>query len=327
MVLLRERGFQPCGHLWDWPKGSLHFNFFEDKDFLSYDGVEATISPPSEDRTKELGPCEWALHIRTRASASPYDKYLQDELVREARRRYGGSFYNDWRGRNRYNNTPSDGRDAVARGIFLVYERVTTKLSMVSLSLPDGGMGLNKEPQDDYGKMVVETLLQNDPARSLYNAVIPFIVACIEHFFQSSFKILLQYGSGTNEKLLKSSKKVDMSDALLIASGKKTINDVVADWYSFQSIEAIHKAFSDWLGIDFWKVLRKRKKIGNNIMLLESRLRELIDVRHGIIHRFDFDPTLDKGALISLFDLTRAVIDEFVLYLEKTRGCAIRGWH
>ena len=136
---------------------------------------------------------------------------------------------------------------------------------MVAFSLPDSGMGLNKEPQDDYGKMVVETLLQNDPVRSLYNAVTQFIVACIEHFFQSSFKILLQYGSGTSEKLLKSSKKIDISDALLIESGKKTINDIVTDWYSFQSIDAIHKAFSEWLGIDFWKVLRKRKKIGTTL--------------------------------------------------------------
>jgi len=323
-ALLREYGYRPCGHLWNWPKGSLHFHLFENRDFLSYDGVEATIFPPSAEEIEELGPCEWALQTRTRSSASPYDKHQQDEIIREARKRYGGSFYNDWQGKNRYNNPDPDQRDAVARGIYLVYERVTNQLTMVNCSLPDGGMGLKKEPENDDQKRIIETMLLNDPVRALYNAVIPFIVSCIEHFFQSSFKIMLQYNAGTSDKLIKSNKKIDVADVLLIECGKKTINDVVADWYSFQSIDAIHKAYSDWLGIDVWKILRKKKRIGNNILLLENKLRALIDIRHGIIHRFDFDPHLDKASVSSLFLLTRAVIEEFVAYLEKTRGVRIR---
>lgn len=49
--ILNVMGYRPCGHLWDWPKGSVHFHWFDAKDFLSYDGVEATnlqtlIGPP-----------------------------------------------------------------------------------------------------------------------------------------------------------------------------------------------------------------------------------------------------------------------------------------
>ena len=39
----------------------------------------------------------------------------------------------------------------------------------------------------------------------------------------------------------------------------------MADWYSFQNIASIHTAFSDWFGIEFWKLLRRRRKIGKRI--------------------------------------------------------------
>jgi hypothetical protein len=98
--LLLELGYAPCLHLWDWPKGSLHFQWFNNTDYLSYDGVEATINRPSSDEY-QLGACEWAFHTRTRASASPADKDHQDRTIRAARAACGGHVYNDWHVRNR----------------------------------------------------------------------------------------------------------------------------------------------------------------------------------------------------------------------------------
>src|ERR1043166_6446681 len=95
-------GYQPSDHLWHWPKGSLHFQWFEAEDFKSIDGVEATIYPLSEDEKLKHGPATWALHTRTRASASSFDKEYQNHTIRTARRVFGGHFYNDWHGTNRY---------------------------------------------------------------------------------------------------------------------------------------------------------------------------------------------------------------------------------
>ena len=71
--LLKGLGYRPCEHLWDWPKGSLNFQWFEHTDYLSYDGVGATVYKASSDK-HQLGDCEWALHTRTRSSASSADQ-------------------------------------------------------------------------------------------------------------------------------------------------------------------------------------------------------------------------------------------------------------
>jgi hypothetical protein len=114
--LLKDLGYRPCEHLWDWPKGSLNFHWFERNDYLSYDGVEATVYKPSSDE-HGLGACEWALHTRTRVWANPADKNHQDGTIHAARAKFGGNFYNDGHGKNRYTRREPDGRDAVSRGI------------------------------------------------------------------------------------------------------------------------------------------------------------------------------------------------------------------
>ena len=53
---LREFDFQPCTHLWNWPKGSKHFQWFESADFISFDGVEATVFPTGTEAKKGLSP-------------------------------------------------------------------------------------------------------------------------------------------------------------------------------------------------------------------------------------------------------------------------------
>ena len=105
------------------------------KDNLSFDGVEATIFRPSEDPHK-LGACHWALHTRTRASGSRADKVEQNETIRQAKAHFGGSFYNDWGGRNRHSQEPPEHRDASSRGLYLAYQVVHQHLTAVSFSLP-----------------------------------------------------------------------------------------------------------------------------------------------------------------------------------------------
>ncbi|HOW51507.1 MAG TPA: HEPN domain-containing protein [bacterium] len=317
---LKELGFQPTEHLWAWPKGSLHFHWFEKRDFISFDGVEATIFPPSRKEQKKLGRCAHALHTRTRLSASHGDIEMQNRVIRLARVRFGGNFYNDWYGNNRYTKVDSDSRDATARGIYLAYEFVTDKIRSVRFSLPSPTQSLEKfvgTKQEDLAKI--------DPKRVLYNALIPFAVAALEHFFGQCFKILLQYDPKAQLKLRQQSRKIDIADVLAIQAHQKTVEDVVADWYSFQSIASIHSAFSDWFGIDFWKLLRRRKKVGKKLPILEKHLDYLIQTRHGIVHRLSIDVGLTKEQIEEILDLAQVVIDTLVDHLEISRGCKIRG--
>lgn len=249
---LEQRGYVSCGHLWKWSRGSLHFHWFNSEDYLSFDGVEATIFRPKEDR-HQLGPCRWALHTRTRLSGSPADKAFQTETIRQARALFGGNFYNDWAGRNRYTPARKEHRDPASRGLFLAYEGIRQQLSAVEISLPPEHEGLAKLHAAGY-----EALARLDPARILYNALVPFAVASLERFLSESFSILVKYDTGAQAYLTKQTRKVDFDDCIAVAKGTTTLEALVTSWYSFQNLASIQKAFSEWLGIDFRKVMRER---------------------------------------------------------------------
>lgn len=316
---LKDNNFYPASHLWNWDKGSVHYHWFEVKDNLSYDGVEATVFPTTSEIKLKYKCSDWALHTRTRVSASPGDLEMQNNVIKSARRKYGGMFFNDSTGTNKYSIVENDNRNAPSRGIYLTYQNVKQQISATKFAIPN-----QLESFNNFIGTELQSLQELDPTRTLYNALIPFAVASLEYFFGQSFKILLKYDFDARIKIQNQSKKIDLKDVLLINSGEKTVEDIISTWYSFQNINSIHNAFNEWFSIDFWSLIRKRKKIGKRIMFLEDSLNKLIEYRHGVIHRYEIDPTLDKQKIIEIYDLTDTLIEIFVDNLEQSKSMIIR---
>lgn len=308
--LLRSRSYEKCRHFGQWPEGSRHFYWFEEVDFKSIVGVEATVYPPTDDEPEASG-CPWALHTRTQAGASSYDRREQNELIRGARRRFGGSFYNDWHGKNRYTPVPSEAKTPAGRGVYLVYNYVTWQVARVEVALPPS-MPPELSPA------------QYDPSRTLNNALLPFAVAAIEHFFGQAFRILMRYDEDAQTRLAEQSRKVELREVLAVAKGHKTVEDLVADCFSFQNLSSIHSAFREWLEIDFWSILRSRRRLGKRVAFLDDHLQRLIEHRHGLVHRFEFDHDIGHEEMVALLRTVIAIIDEFVDYLENVRGIKVR---
>ena len=315
---LLSLGFSKCEHLWDWPAGSLHFAWFEQRDFQSAEGVEATVFRPTDEERRQFGGGEWAVHTRTRASASPFDKGKQNTVIRSLRRTFGGNFHNDWHGRNRYTPVEKDSRGPTGRGICVIYESILDKLSAVEYSLPGPSIKL-----EGTGKFM-KALGRIDPSRVVYNTVMPFTVAALEYFFRQAFTVLLRYDEQAKARLADSTRKVEISDAIAISRAQRTLEDVVAGWYSFQNLDSIHAAFKEWFGIDMWRLLRRRRKIGRRVATLDERLSKLIESRHGVIHRFEFDENITEEQTREMIATARVVMDVFVDYLEQDRGITIR---
>ncbi len=320
VAFLKGRGYKPCSHLWNWPKGTVTLHWFESTDFTSFDGVEASVFPPSDKERVKYGPCSWAIHTRTRSSASEGDRNEQNEAIRLARKEFTGTFYNDWHGKNRYTPVDLDHRTPLARGLYIIHERTIQSLNSVRFTLP--------HPIPDMQKLVgteLSALARADPTRVLYNALVPFVPAALEHFFSQAFRIFLRYDEKARQRLLtQNARKVDFPDALALAANTKSIEDVVAEWYSFQNIDSIHKAFNEWFGIDIWRLLRQRRKVGKRIDWLENRFKNLIDFRHGIVHRFEIDADLDRAGIEELLDLSVLLIDTFVDHAEASLGENVR---
>lgn len=318
---LISRGFRECNHLIPWRKGAVHYHWFEAKDFMSYDGVEATIYKPDDDSHK-LGQCAWALHTRTRASGSPADKQFQIDTINVARRQFGGSFYNDWGGKNRHMAAPSEIRDAPSRGLYLAYESVVGHIEAVEYALP-----LETQGMKNLKGTPLEAMAQSDPSRVIYNAILPFAVASLEGFLGDAFKILIKYDASAQAYLDKQSKKVEFEDAREIAAGTLTLEDVVAGWFSFQNPASAHKAYSEWLGIDLKTLLRQVAAPGNAQVMLDAAFENMVAMRHQVIHGLKLNYALDRDAILRILEETRAIIDTIVDHLEKQCGFVIRHVH
>lgn len=301
-----------------WPEGSLNFYWFQEKDYKSITGVEATIFPPSDEIKAKRGECEWAIHTRTHMSAGPFDKEHQNNVIRSARKKFGGSFINDWYGKNRYTPIEKDLKGPRGRGVFASYQLATSQLNAVKFALPQPS--IPSIPDNRLNRL----LSRNDPSRVLYNALVPFSIAALEYFFGNSFKILLHYDEKAQKKLKEQSRKIDMQDVWEISSGTKTIEDIIASWYSFQNLQSTSAAFKDWFGIDLWKFLRQRKKVGRRIILLEKQFNSIIQFRHGVVHRFELDLDLSRDEIIEVFDTAVVLIEAFVDFLETDRNIKIR---
>ena len=317
--------FEQSKHLWDWPKGSLHFFWFERAGYASFEGVEASIYPPSNEQQSELGRCEWALHTRTRGQPSPADIVKQNEVIRVVRQRFGGSFHNDWREQNRYIEVEKDKRDAVGRGIFLVHRSIEQEINLLKHAIPGPSIAL-KETTDLDLKHHVELIGRFDPTRVLYNALLPFAVAAFEHFFSSCFRILLQCEDDRERrhKWAQGSCRLTLTEIDEVSKGTRSVEDIVMGRYSFQNLHGVHNAFSEWFEIDVWRILRQRKKVGKRLPMLERSLQEVIERRHGVVHHFELDQDFGKEDVNAVLDLILTIMEVFVEHLERSQGRHIR---
>jgi hypothetical protein len=153
-----SEGFSRCDYfLKPFPKGTTYLNWFESEDYKSLDGLEAVIYPD-----KEKAESGWCVFTRTRVWASAYDRQKQNEVIKKARKLFGGNFYNDSQGKNKYIKietteflTPSES------GIFQVYERVKSQLSKLSLAISDHEEKYLLDPNIAYHKDVIKLTLDN----------------------------------------------------------------------------------------------------------------------------------------------------------------------
>lgn len=317
---LEGLGFTRCSHFWDWPKGTLNYSWFDHQDFKSIDGVSADIYPVSVEE-QSITNNEWALHVRNLYSASWHDVAMLNEVLRGARKRFGGTIKGDY-GTNKYAPLWEDKSTPVSRGISGVYQHVKQELSAVRYALPEPSIN---HPQPTGGEIddFLEFTKSLDPSRVIYNGLVPFAVAMFEYFFSQAFQVLIAYDKAALEKRGNHKAKIEFSAVLDIHKNKRSIEDLIAENYTFQNLDQLNKAYKDWLDIDVRKILFKKKRIGKSIIFLENRISEIIQYRHGIVHHFAIDRSLTRDAYIHILDAISLAIEEFVLFVETKYGIDI----
>lgn len=311
---LETLGFVRCGHFWDWPKGTINYSWFDGQDFRSIDGVSADVYPISTEE-RIITDNGWALHVRNLYSASWHDVAMLNEVLRGARKRFGGTIKGDY-GTNKYAPLWEDTSTPISRGISGIYQHITQQISSVKYALPPPSIIIREKTGNKIDELT-ELANSMDPSRIIYNGLVPFAVAMFEYFFSQAFQVLIAYDKQALEKRETHKAKIDFNTMLSVHKNKQSVESIIAESYTFQNLEQLNKAYKEWLNIDVRNVFFKKKRIGQSITFLENRISEIIQYRHGIVHHFAIDRNLTKEAYIHILDAISLAIEEFISHIEN----------
>jgi hypothetical protein len=295
----------------------LHFYWFNNKDCLSFDGVEATIYKISLEEQNEYNCSNWVLRTRTKASASRGDKFQQNNIIKKARKAFKGTFYNDWYGTNRYTNINDyPNLNTPERCLTLMFNNLYDKINQLEFALKSYNSPIKGCLDKIKGEDLKELIRLNDPGSVLFNSLIPFLISLIEYLFKQSFLILITYKPYAQKQIQKETFKVSFQDALDIEKGLLTTEELIANNFTFQNLNQVNKAYKKYLDIDIQNILSKRKKINNKIIRLNTALENLIQIRHSLIHHFGYDNVIDKHEFTKQLNFTKSIIETFLEYLN-----------
>jgi hypothetical protein len=299
---------------WPGPTGTISFFWGEPEDFKSTSGVDASVFPLDDKGKKAWNTAnDWAIRTRTSIWATSFDQEFQNHTVRCIRKAFGGMFFNDHFGRNRYNVIAREKSTPASRGIYGVLTRLLGELDSLEYALPQETLKVLMTPQGEITEEtdqsgILRFTQQFDSSRTIYNALVPFLVAIIEHYFRECFEIMLKYDASATTKLEDQNRKLSFAEARAISRDELTIERVASSWYSFQNIGSIQKAYNEVLGIDVWRILRRRKKVRDRLPMMFKSLENLIEARHGVVHHFSLDRKLDRDTFLDLLHFVRALL-------------------
>lgn len=178
--LLKKRGFSEGENLFfPGPVGTVHLFWADTRDFLSTSGVDASVMPlDDEGKVAWHASNDWWLRTRTSVWASTFDKMFQNETVRIVRKTFGGSFYNDHFGHDRYTVVESVPSTPTSRGLYALYSQVEGELKSLEFALPKEQIHTLGTPSGDITDEsdkagLLKFTKQYDPSRVVYNALVP----------------------------------------------------------------------------------------------------------------------------------------------------------
>lgn len=311
---------------WPGPEGTINLFWSQPQDHLSISGVDASVFPLDDaGKTAWKTTNDWAFRTRTSIWASSFDQEHQNLTVRSIRNLFGGTFYNDHFGHNRYIVIKKVKSTPASRGIYGVLTKLEGELDSLEHALPEEMTKSLMTPKgeitdDDDVTGILQFTKRYDPSRIVYNAMVPFLLAVLEHFFRETFEILLKYDAVAQKLLEDQNKKISYAEAIAVVRRELTLERIASGWFSFQNIDSIQKAFKDIHGIDVWKALRRRKKVRDRLPVLMTALQNLIGARHGVVHHLSIDRELNRKDFLILLHLVRAVLSVMGDEVEKKLG-------
>jgi hypothetical protein len=158
----------------------LHFMWFGFDNYESSTGVEATVLKSSNEDKKKYDCSDWILHKRTRSSGTFEDKQKQNDIIRVARKQFGGTFYNDWYGTNKYTNLADYKKfTPLEKGISIIASNSLEKLWQINNCLSEYRNEMSETLANVKPESMRALLITKDPSIILYNSLMLFLVSIL----------------------------------------------------------------------------------------------------------------------------------------------------
>lgn len=315
----RARHFIKELNMPDW----LHFMWFEHEDYISTTGVEAAILRPSEEERNKYKCADWILHTRTRSSGSHEDKAYQNKIIKLARQQFGGTFYNDWYGSNKYINlTDYDKFRPIEKALSLIANNSLEKLELIQESLAEY---TNQRSQDIHNinlEAIKRLFKFKDPSTILYNSLMPFLVSVLEYFFGQCFETFLRYDNDAKKFIIEEKLKLNVEDVINIIDKRDSLEQIITKSYNFQNLDQINRAYKKYLNIDLFATLAHKRRIGSNITRVSVKLQEIMEARHRFVHELDINYDLTKEQYLNYL-LTIKITITMVIEVMKAKELRI----
>jgi hypothetical protein len=328
MNFLEKNGFHKTGHIFKSMETDdvLYFHWFKYKDCTSFTGVEATLYKIGKKEQKKNKSSKWILHTRTLSSASRADKKKQNKLIKKAKKQFKGNFTNDWYGDNTYTDIKDYPKlTAPERCLQLFYSNFTDKISKLRFSLNDYRSSFESNIKKADDENFKNFLMSTNPSNVFFNALIPFLVSLIEYSFKEVFLILLKYEAIQNNQIKNESFKLNTQDILDIQKKQLNLENIIAGKISFQNLQQINKSYQEYLNIDINSIISKEQEFNKTTIRLNTKINDIIDLRHSMIHHFGYDNVIDKEEYEELLDIVELFIKVFIEWIEKENNWDIKG--
>jgi hypothetical protein len=220
---------------------------------------------------------EWVYRVRSQIFAAGYDLQKMNETLRSLKQYCDASFESDY-GKNRYfpEGTLIKGAES---GCYFAAERLFNNFSSLRYTL-------SKYPSDMESEKAMYQV-NGIPTPSMFNANVysTYLCSLIEEYFRTTYIALLKY-SDRKEKIL--NVKFSPYDMVDISNGDKTVEEVFASTLSFQNI---HKICSNFHALDNKLDIGQalKKPYHNRKKNLYEQINDILERRHGLIHRLEID--------------------------------------
>ncbi len=302
------------------------YYWFEEKDHKSMNGCSLKVYKGAKLRNLFSNlprNTKLAFAAETYGMRSYEDVEMQNNIIKELKKEFGGSIFDPQEGKRQYlTEIPIKlSREEKLMGlVFLHFKQSVTSSTLLTRSLDEKTKELFKTFA--MPAHIMATVIHGN------NLIVPHLVACLEGFLKSFFIEYIDSDPIAKSKMLESKEKISFAEGEQLISEKKRLAELLAETISFQNLEKANKNYLAYLDIDLKKIWHKKKKIGKTTVMVWDELSKIIELRHQLIHghRPGFSPMredLDKNEINELIKLMEVALNLFAENLETHKRLRI----